>query len=108
MRTTLTLALMVYAGTLYAQYPRQYSYPMRLNWSYQAWGLANESEFVRRLPDHNDFDHKVGRLANIRETLRRADYYEEQTQLLREERREMESRRKPQPLYPRLYENPYK
>ena len=108
MRTILTLALMVYAGTLYAQHPYQYSYQMRLNWSYQAWGLANESEFVRRLPDHNDFEHKVGRLANIRETLRRADYYEEQTQLLREERREMESRRKPQPLYPRLYENPYK
>ena len=40
MRTTLTIALMVYAGTLYAQYPRQYSYPMRLNWSYQAWGAG--------------------------------------------------------------------
>ena len=32
MRILLTLALVVYAGTLYAKYPRQYSYPMRLNW----------------------------------------------------------------------------
>jgi hypothetical protein len=108
MRTSLALALLLIGSVAHAQHPMNYSYPMRLGWGYQAWALANESEFVRRLPDHNDFDHKVRRLANIRETLRRADYYEEQTRLLREERREMESRRKPEPLYPRLYENPYR
>ena len=112
MRTTLTLAIAVYAGTLYAQQPYNYSTPMRMAWGYQAWALTNESEFVRKLPDQNDFTHEVGRLAAIRNTLRQADYYEEQTRLLREQREALEDERrqlerKKYGYYGRLYKNPY-
>lgn len=107
MRLTLTLLFAVCAGTAMAQgpyvYPPQYSYPMRLNWSYQAWALSNDSEFVRRLPDHNDYQHRNLRFLQAAETAARISREVEEARTLRAQRRMYEN-----PYKERLYENPYR
>jgi hypothetical protein len=105
MRLTLTLLFATCAGSALALepyvYPQQYSYPMRLNWSYQAWALSNESEFVRKLPDHNDADHRRMRYWQSIESAARVSRDIEEAKLLKQQRKQ----RMYEPLYPgRLYE----
>ena len=100
MKTMLVLTLCSFAASARAQYPYQYSYPTRLGWSYQAWALANDTEYVRRLPDHNDSLHKMEMLSRIRMQKEMADYYLEQSRALRAARQSGESGS--------YYGNPYK
>ena len=109
MKTLLVLTLCIFASSAHAQYPYQYSYPTRLGWSYQAWALANDTEYVRRLPDHNDSLHKMEMLSRIRMQKEMADYYLEQSRTLRAARQSEESGPYyANPYKKRLYENPYR
>ncbi len=104
MKSLLVLTLCLVATSAQAQYPHRYCYPMQMGWSYQAWALANDTEYVRRQPDHNDSLHRMEMMSRIRMQREMADYLFEQKRTLQETRQPMYSNPYKQPLY----DNPYR